>query len=567
MDERAAKSVNTASGKMGTRARLPLILVGVFLLLYVLPLGVRPLVIPDETRYAEIPREMVASGDWIVPRLNGLRYFEKPPLGYWATAAAIRLFGENAFAVRLPSAIAVGVTALLLSAWARRWRDDKAVPWLAVTVFLLCSEVLAVGTFCVLDSLLSLFVTAAIVGLYFAYEQQRPGTRMILLVLAGLACGLAFLTKGFLALAVPVIVIVPYASWQGRLRLCLRTAWAPLAVAGLVVLPWGILIHLREGDFWHYFFWVEHIDRFLSPNHGQHRRAVWYYVPMMIGGAMPWTVLVGSVAQGLRHTGAKNSMIRLAICWLVLPFLFFSASSGKLGTYILPCYPPLAFLIAVGVLQCLQRDDAKGFTIGAWVLILGACALLAGLVVGLFLVPQMSISVGLWKWAIAAAGLICWATLSRAAVVQKDVYKRLVLFSAAPVLFMFSWPFVASAAIGDRKAPGAFLLSNASRIAQNDILVAENGLAASACWCYKRSDVFIIGSEGEYTYGLSYEDSRHRVLDPQQFKDLIAGQAADKIVILVLEASRYAAYEPLLPSPSCKRLGDDLVWAEYPGGR
>ncbi len=118
-----------------------------FLVLYVLPLGVRPLVIPDEARYAEIPREMLASGDWIVPRLNGLRYFEKPPLGYWLNAAAIWLFGENAFAIRFPSAVAAGLTAVLLFVWARRFTEDGATPWLATAVFLLSFEVLAIGVF------------------------------------------------------------------------------------------------------------------------------------------------------------------------------------------------------------------------------------------------------------------------------------------------------------------------------------------------------------------------------------------------------------------------------------
>jgi 4-amino-4-deoxy-L-arabinose transferase len=552
---------------MGIRLKLSLIGVGAFLLLYVLPLGVRPLAIPDETRYAEVPREMLASGDWVVPRLNGFRYFEKPPLGYWATAAAIRLLGENAFAVRLPSALAVGATALLLLVWARRWRDDNAVPVFAVAVFLLCCEVLAVGTFCVLDSILSLFVTAAIVGLHFAYEQKTAGARMILLILAGLACGLAFLTKGFLALAVPVIVIVPYALWQGRLRLCLRTAWAPLAAAVAVVLPWGVLIHLHEGGFWHYFFWVEHVERFLSPNRSQHNRALWYYLPVIVGGAMPWTVLVGSIVQGLRHTGTKSPMVRLAMCWLVLPLLFFSISSGKLGTYILPCYPPLALLISVGVLRCLRGGDAEGFIIGTWVLAVGACLLLAGVVTGLFVVPQMSASVALWRWSLAAAGLVCWAALAWAAAAQTDVYRRLALFCAAPVLFMFSWHFVAVAGMSADKTPGPFLLSNTARMSQSGPIVTEANLAGSICWFCKRDDVFILGSMREYTYGSTYADSQHRALDLDQFKDLIAAQTADTVVVLVLGVDRYAAYEGQLPSPSYKETDDDLVWTQYPGGQ
>ena len=399
-----SNTLHLSSAKMGLRLTPAWPLFGVFLALYLLPLGVRPLVIPDEVRYGEVPREMLASGDWIVPHLNGLRYFEKPPLGYWLNAASMALFGENAFAIRLPSAIAAGLTALLLFAWARRFTDDEAVPWLTTVVFLLSFEVLAIGAFCVLDSVLSLFLTAVIVTLHLAYEEQSPRKRMLLLVLAGIACGLAFLTKGFLALVVPAVVIVPFAYWQGRLKICLRTAWVPLLTAVVVVFPWGIAIHRREPDFWHYFFWVEHVDRFVSPNGGQHPAPFWFYAPVLIAGAMPWTFLIGPIVQGMRHANWKHPMIRLAGCWFALPLLLFSASSGKLGTYILPCFPPLAFLIAVGLLTCLRSGDTKGFVTGAWVLMLGAGALLLVLVTALLRMPEMYDRVAAWEWGARCGG-------------------------------------------------------------------------------------------------------------------------------------------------------------------
>jgi 4-amino-4-deoxy-L-arabinose transferase len=117
-----------------------------FLFLYIASLGFRPIMIPDEARYAEIPREMIASGDWIVPRLNGLPYFEKPVLGYWLNALSILLFGENAFAIRFPSALAAGLTALLLFLMVRRSAGGHRLAILAALVFLTCLEVFAVGT-------------------------------------------------------------------------------------------------------------------------------------------------------------------------------------------------------------------------------------------------------------------------------------------------------------------------------------------------------------------------------------------------------------------------------------
>ena len=160
--------------------RYALLLLLFFALAYVLPLGARDLVVPDETRYAEIPREMIAGGDWVVPHLNGVRYFEKPALGYWVHAAAIGLLGENNFAVRLPSALAVGLSALLIYILAARAsnredQDDGATAVLAALVFLSCFEVFGVGNTAVLDSLFSVFLTACIAAFYFATE-ARPGS-------------------------------------------------------------------------------------------------------------------------------------------------------------------------------------------------------------------------------------------------------------------------------------------------------------------------------------------------------------------------------------------------------
>ncbi len=542
----------------------PLMLVAGFLTLYLLPLGVRPLVSPDEIRYAEISREMLASGDWVVPHLNGLRYFEKPPLGYWLNAAAIRLFGENEFAVRLPSAIAVGLTALLLFVWARKFSDDRATPLFATVIFLLSFEVQAVGTFCVLDSLLSLWVTAATIAMSFALQAQEVRRKMALLILAGAACGLAFLTKGFLALVVPAIVIVPFAIWQHRFRTCLKMLWIPLIATVLVALPWSILIHRREPDFWHYFFWVEHIGRFLSPHGRQHPEPLWYYVPILLGGAMPWTALLGPLVQGLRQTDWKHPMMRLAVCWLVFPFLFFSICSGKLGTYVLPCYPPIALLIAVGVLKCLRGGDVKGFVTGARILVAMAGLSLVGVFVALIARPQLSQAVALWKWAILAAGFVLWATLCQRATVSMDIRRRLLFYSAAPMLFMFSWPFISPAATKARKMPGAFLLSNAARISADSILVTDNAFTASACWYYRRADAFITGSTGEYSYGLTYEDGRDRLIGTDQIARFIAENAARTSVVLITrEDSHEKAYQPLLAQPACKEVCQGVALALF----
>src|SRR5204862_2985621 len=224
----------------------------------------------DEARYAEIPRELLASGDWIVPRLDGLRYFEKPVMGYWLTALSIRAFGETPFGVRFSSAAAAGMTTFLIYWLVRRETGDLAAAACACLVYLTSVLVVVVGTTNLLDTMFTAFATSSIVFLVAGYRARTPRGRMAFLTLVGLSFAMAFMTKGFIAFAVPALAIVPFVLWDGRGRHLLQlTAW-PTAVAGIVISPWALAIHRREPDFWRYFFWEEHIHRFFS-HEAQHR--------------------------------------------------------------------------------------------------------------------------------------------------------------------------------------------------------------------------------------------------------------------------------------------------------
>jgi len=149
-------------------------IIALFLILYILPLGVRPISIPDESRYGEIPREMIASGDWVVPHLNGLRYFEKPVLGYWLNALSMTLFGENAFAIRLTSALSAGISALMVFFLIRRFGGGPQAGILGAAVYLTSLLVLALGTLTILDSMLSMFLTGAMASFFSLTKKTSP---------------------------------------------------------------------------------------------------------------------------------------------------------------------------------------------------------------------------------------------------------------------------------------------------------------------------------------------------------------------------------------------------------
>lgn len=550
--------------------KVTIIIFVLFLLIYVLPLNVRPLVIPDETRYAEIAREIVETGDWIVPRLDGVRYFEKPILGHWLNALSIEAFGTNAFAVRLPSALAVGLSALILFFLVCRFTGDVVAGVMAASVFLTCLEVFAVGTFCVLDSIFSMFVTASMAAFFLALMETRPITRIIFLVGAGITCGLAFLTKGFLAFVIPAIVFVPFSIWQHRLKDLLHVFWLPIITAVLTALPWGIVIHLKEYDFWHYFFWVEHIDRFISPDGGQHPYPFWFFVPVIIVGTLPWTTQMIGVIYGFRKNLFNNPLLRFSICWFLFPFLFFSICRGKLATYILPCFPPLVVLFAIGLREECKTGEVAGFKQSNRIAIILLLISILALIVTQTFIPETKIyRLGeTWKILFIIIGLLAYVVLLIHVGASANQSRRFVFSCMAPLMLMFSLPFVIPDKLIEKKTPIDFLSQYENRIGPNTFIVSDNYLTPAVCWCYKRNDVLLLDKAGEFTYGLKYDDlSKHCLLDINQLQELLMKDTGKKHTVLITSTKRYREYKQKLPKPYFEDIECGFVFAEFAAGK
>jgi 4-amino-4-deoxy-L-arabinose transferase len=552
-----AESNHYTPGK--TKAGYLALILGFFLLAYILPLGLSDLIVPDETRYGEIPREMISTGDWIVPHLDGVRYFEKPVLGYWVHAASMRLLGENNFAVRLPSALAVGLSALLVFFLvfriSRRAEEDGWFPaTLAALVFLSCIGVFGVGSTAVLDNLLAMFLTGSIAAFFLATEAHRGSLREKgFLILAGILCGLAFLTKGFLAFVVPALALAPYLAWQRRWRDFFRMVWLPILSALLVALPWSILIHLREPDFWNSFFWNEHIRRFLSPD-AQHKGTTGSFLLSAPALFFPWLLAVPAAVPGLAfrtNTAAPlKRMARLCLCWLVLPFLFFSCSSGKLLTYLLPCFPPFAVLISLGL--------SRGFN-GKWPARLfqwatGVCAVifvlaLLALAYIQFLGPNGDrLYSQPWKTIAAADGLLFYVILCLWALKNPGKRDKLLIYAAAPLLFFAIAHFIIPDSTAESKCPGPLIEKNREAIGDNAIVISDRDTIQAVCWYLRRDDVHILGDAGELAYGLGYEDAAGRSLDMQSAIDLIRRNPGR--VVLIARTKKLNQWREALPEPA-----------------
>jgi hypothetical protein len=306
-----------------------------------------PLFEPDEGRYAEIPREMLARGEWVVPYLNSEPYLDKPPLLYWLVMLSYQIFGIHDWSARLVPALAVHATVLVVYLFGRRRVGERAA-FRGALLLALAPAFVSIGRLLVIDSLLTLCVAFVVFASLEALAASR--WRSVWWLIAGLAAGLGILSKG------PVILILtlpPLAVSQWLRSKPIRLfSWNSLlfgAASVAVALPWYVAICVRLPKFAAYFLWQHNLMRFLSPF--DHLEPFWYYVPILVFGFLPGTLLLPSFARFLTTGQPEIKQIRgpalgsflLAGGWCVL---FFSLSGCKLPTYILPAFPFLA--LAVG---------------------------------------------------------------------------------------------------------------------------------------------------------------------------------------------------------------------------
>jgi len=506
------------------------LLIGLFALLYIATLGARPLFIPDETRYGEIAREMLATGDWVVPRLNGLLYFEKPPFGYWMNALSLSVFGETPFAVRFSSSLATAGAAIIVFVVSKRFFQSRSVPYLATFIFLTTLEVQAIGNFSVLDPVFAVVLNGGILSMALA-AYSTGGKRKLLLMLAGLLFGFAFLTKGFLAFAIPALVLTPWLLIRREYNFLIRHAWIAVAFALMTVLPWALAIHTREPDFWNYFFWIEHIQRFASEN-AQHKETPYFFLMFLPALAFPWIFLLPATLSGLRDSRrlpATDGGMLLLVLWAVVPFVFFSIASGKLATYILPCFVPFSVLMAVGLSSTIS--EARGYRVSLGLCALAVVVFLVALVVYVGKGTDLTFSPDelLKKSALYISLTIAIALLVVAAMTREPKL-RLACVGISIVPFLIALPLSMPESTLGRKAPEDFLKSTYSGMPDGTIIVTNGSLVRAVSWSTKRSDVFVIENGGETTYGLEAPDGKHRFLNPEQLGHLIATESSVLVV-------------------------------------
>jgi len=332
----------------GASPRFVWVTFGLAVVVWLSCLNLRPLFNPDEGRYAEIPREMLASGDWVLPRLNGLIYLEKPPLQYWATASVYAAFGARAWTARLVTALAAVLGVWVVARLGELlWDRSRGLQAAAMTGSMLFYVFL--GQLLTLDMLLCLWLTLAVAAFCFGQRlwpvapQRARGAMLV----CWLAMAAGTLTKGLIGIVIPGAVLVLYSVLARDLRIWRQLAlWPGLVLYAVVVAPWFLLVERAHAGALSFLIIHEHFQRYLTTTHDRYQ-PWWWFAPVLCAGVLPWLPqTLYALATGWRRSVTPGEFDGPRLIWIAAVFIlvFFSLSDSKLAPYVLPVLPLVALL-------------------------------------------------------------------------------------------------------------------------------------------------------------------------------------------------------------------------------
>lgn len=349
---------------------LTLILGGLFFIL----LGTRPLFVPDEGRYAEIAREMVASGDYVTPYLNSIKYFEKPIFFYWLASAAIKIGGLNLWSIRSVNAL-LGLLGCFFTYYAGRKLYDRLTGFLAALILGTSTLYFIMAHTISLDLTVTFFLASSLYCFLLGISSNRP----FYFWAAAAAAALAVLTKGLIGLLFPLMII---GSWLLLLNQWYRLKKIPLltsfVIFFLIAAPWHLIVGHRHPEFYFFYFVEQHFMRYTTKNIG-HYQPVWFFIPYFLIGFFPWSVFLPQTLKKIfaeKKISPYFTINMFFLLWAILIFLFFSFSESKLIPYILPIFPPIAILTAHYLREISLKTVTLSLKISYFCLLLVACMLI-----------------------------------------------------------------------------------------------------------------------------------------------------------------------------------------------
>jgi 4-amino-4-deoxy-L-arabinose transferase-like glycosyltransferase len=543
-------------------------------LLFGAVLGARALWGPDEGRYVEIAREMAASGDCVTPRLNGVKYFEKPPLFYWLEAGAIHLFGLREWAMRLVPALFALLGCLAVYAAGRRLFGRRA-GLLAAAVLATSPLYYFLANAVTLDMAVSALLTIALLAFLVARAEPEGRLRRNLLWSFYLALALATLTKGLIGIIIPGMILVVWMVLVGewglprRMRLVSGTALFLVVAA-----PWHALVARANPEFLWFYFIHEHVLRYLTKIHDRYEPP-WYFVPILLGGLIPWTVFLWPALRAAlpvswrdRRDRRKWKVELFLILWAGLIFGFFSLSDSKLIPYILPVAPPLALLLGRHLAGVWEGRGDRELRIACAVLLVFAGGLGLAFALAPYLVggqPKMAHYLAILGGGayLMAGSLLFLGIVPLVFALRRRRVQALAAIFAGAILFVSTLMACGSVFNTERSTRSLALWLKPRLRAEDRVVTYRTYIQELPVYLERR--ITVAGWLGELEMGTQVEDTSGWMIDLGAFDRL---WRAPGTVYLLTQEDRFRKLAGTgLPLYALARSGKIVLAVNHPPGR
>lgn len=521
-------------------------------LLYFILLGARPLFVPDEGRYAEIAREMIASKDFITPHLNGIEYFEKPVLFYWLGALAIKFGGLNLWSIRSVNAILALIGCLFTYATVRKLYD-RATGLVSALILATSMLYFAMGHMISLDLPVTVTLSISLYAFLLATQTTNPTSRRHYMWLAAGMAALAVLTKGLIGLVFPGLIIGAWLSLLNRWHVLKQLSiLSSLCIFLLVATPWHLLVGFAHPEFFYFYFIEQHFLRYTTLDVG-HYQPVWFFIPTLAVGFFPWICFLPQTLWRQLRTLTQSPQLAnnlFFLLWFSIIFLFFSFSKSKLIPYILPAFAPLAILVADYLVTSIRTKKLLGLYVGTCIALLITGALMFGFYHSSQYIRMPDPHTAIFYLMCAASALLIGIFCS---LLLLSIYPRIALTCKIVGAGLFALFIFAAFPSLDARSIRPLAERLKPLLTPQSIVVAYNQYYQDLPF-YLNQRISILNWRNELSYGMQFQNTESWMLNDESFWQ----QWHHKQVYVVMDKGVYASLIRAKPYEKIYLLGETL---------
>jgi len=515
-----------------------LIIIAASYIFFFFNLGSYSLKEPDEGRYAEIPREMVETGDYVVPHLNYVRYFEKPPLLYWITALSYRTFGINEWSFRFPNALFGLIGVVITFLFVARWFNEKTA-FISSIILMSSFGFSAMAHIVTIDMLFAVLLSISLLCFFEFYQKRHP----LFLYLFFTTLALATLAKGPVALILLGITIFLFLLSEKDLFFLKHMASVKgIMLFAIIAVHWFIAISLKEKEFFNFFFIDQHILRFLTTKH-KRSGPIYYFLPVLFGGLFPWSIFLPRAVMRLWRV----KELKLFFIWSAVVFVFFSISGSKLPPYILPIFPGLSIILGYfferGWLDTKQNCEIIIYMLCLFIFTIGGFVYASGMLDGYLnsLIHTSFTSKDI-------RGLSLGISIISLSMLIIMMFKKMrSLKSLAFILWGFSFSIIILLMLHSHVVD---MVNTTKRLAQRinaekkpDAIIVNYGSFEETLPFYIGGRTYLVSYTGELEMGSKYKDAKEFFLNEDEFVRLFR---SEKDVWVVFKIKKFVRLKELL---------------------